>query len=137
MWDSMKIFGVIFPAITGLLTIIIDYLTNDGNAPFGKEISALFLIPIFFTGIFWFNCYREYFRFMEYSSMSWRAEKTLKFHAPLPELENKPLVIERFLKKPRWSILPFGKSFWTTICLFFGASLIVQAFLMYYIYSLF
>lgn len=117
MWDSMKIFGIIFPSITGVLTLFIEYLIQQEIILFGKQISALFLIPITFTAIFWFNSYREYLRFLEFSLMSWRAEKMLKFHETIPELGNKTLVIKRFLKKPH-SKPKFGTSFWISFCPF-------------------
>lgn len=138
MWDSMKVFGIVFPSISGVVTVITNFILSQDpspSLPFGKEISFLFLIPITFTAIFWFNSYREYLRFLEYSLMSWNAEKKLNFHEPLPVLKNDSLVIDRFLKKP--SLKPkFGLSFWTTLCLFFGSSVIIQAVLMSYIYAI-
>jgi hypothetical protein len=122
MWDSMKIFGLIVPASIGIITLLSDYLTQ--NNIFGKEISFLFIIPMSFTLIFWFNAHREYLRFLEYAQMSWRAERVLGFHDPQPKLNDKAkddnaLVIKRFREEPR-SMSICDKSFWTTLVLFLG-----------------
>jgi hypothetical protein len=136
MWDSMKIFGLIVPASIGIITILSDYLTQ--NNIFGKEIAFLFIIPISFTLIFWFNSHREYLRFLEYAQMSWRAERVLGFHDPQPKLndmakDDDALVIKRFREEPR-SMSICGKTFWTTLVLFFGTSFLVQLVLLHWLF---
>lgn len=136
MWDSMKIFGLIVPASIGIITILSDYLTQ--NNIFGKEIALLFIIPISFTLIFWFNARREYLRFLEYAQMSWRAEHVLGFHDSQSKLDDNAkdddaLVIKRFKEQPR-SMSICGKSFWTTLVLFFGTSLVIQIVLMHWLF---
>jgi hypothetical protein len=134
MWDSMKIFGIVFPATNGILTLAFNYWSEVGGFQFGKDILAsLFVIPLTFTIIFWFNVYREYLRFLEYAQMSWRAEELLGFHESRPELNNKSLIISRFKNEP--PLKPkFGKSFWTTLCFFFGSSFVIQIALIFWVW---
>jgi hypothetical protein len=136
MWDSMKIFGLILPASIGIITILSDYIT--AKSIFGREISLLFLIPMSFTLIFWYNSHREYLRFLEYVQMSYRAERILGFHASHPVLKDRlngdhALVIKRFKKEPN-SMSICGKNFWTTLVLFFGTSLLIQIVLMHWLF---
>lgn len=129
MWASMKFVGIILPGFTGILTFVIDYMLKTNAFVIGNEILLLFTIPFLFTVIFWLNVYRENIRFLEYTLMSWRAEKLLGFHKTRKELledgEKKPLVIKRFTLKPP-NKPKLGANFWTINCSFFLLSIILQ-----------
>jgi len=135
MWDSMKIFGLIVPAFVGIITLLSEYITQN---LFGKYIALLFLIPISFTAIFWWNSHREYLRFIEYAQMSWRAERVLNFHDSQAKLNDRAkdddaLVIKRFREEPHFPSI-CGKSFRTTLFFFFLTSLVIQIVLMHWFF---
>ena len=134
MWDTMKFFGLIVPAFTSLITFVLEYLASTREAVTlpTRWLWLLFFVPIAFTVISWLNSLREYDRFLEYALMSWRAERLLGFHEPKEKLNGKALVLDRFKEKPKGKpefdiCKPLRKwDFWTIMCLFFGASLIIQ-----------